>query len=224
MTLWRSSLSMSQLLRSNRTAVAAGFVTILALTAFALRLHSLATQGAAPGPLPGFVANQPLDSPASSVSPWGRPSQTSGDWQPGQPTPGAASPSPSPCGTGNFVFTLTTDKSTYHRGETVWATMTAKYVGTQCAFGGECIPFVTVRDDVGNEIATTMSPPNCAHMAPLTLLKGTLLQERYPWNQQPLNQSRTATTGEEVSRGTYTLTADWHSIGRSPSVTIKLVS
>jgi hypothetical protein len=103
--------------------------------------------------------------------------------------------------------------------------MSVTYQGTaRCTYGGKCVPFVIVRDGAGREIPTTMAPRDCGFFAPITLRKGTVLEERYPWNQQPLNAEGTATTGTEVPRGSYTVMADWHDIGRSAPVALQLVN
>lgn len=139
------------------------------------------------------------------------------------PTP-TPTPLPPACSPGNLTRTLTTDKTTYHSGETVWLHMTATYNGnTRCAFGGDCVPFGIVRNAAGQDLLTTMTPDPCGRLYPMTLKKGTVLVEDYPWDQQPLNSQHTATTGQEVARGTYTVRADWHSLGVSGPVTIELV-
>jgi len=219
---------MFDVMRENRAAVIAAAVTVIAVIATVAHLRA----GGGGANLPGAAlaaanratSTQPPVRGAAGGSADDATDGTASASGPSTPTPGANTPPPSPCGHDNFVFTLTTDKSIYHSGETVWVSMTATYNGPGCAYGNECIPFGIVRNAASQAIATTMTPRHCGEFPPLTLSKGTKLQERYPWDQQPLNASGTATTGQEVPRGAYTITADWHSIGLSRSVTVQLVA
>ena len=223
---------MFSVVKSNRAASVAALVTVVALTATVVRLHAGVNRGVDSQDADALAAAAPAGG-ALSQSPGADPDRRtlftgSGTGDPSAgvtPTPGANTPVPSPCGHASYTFTLSTDKAAYQSGDTVWVTLTAKFKGiTGCAKPRECIPFVLVANSDHQQIATTMTPPRCGIFPPLTITKDTTLQERYPWNQQPLNAAGTATTGQEVPRGTYTLTADWHSLGLSPSVTIQLAT
>ena len=105
----------------------------------------------------------------------------------------------------------------------MWVTLVATNRGSTCELINDCIPFVRVRNAAGQSIATTMTPPGSCLQYPQEAVKHDQpLTHSYPWNQQPLNDSGTYTTGNEVSRGDCTLTVDWHSLGVGPSVTITL--
>src|SRR5437899_6025010 len=141
--------------KSNGGVVVASVITIAAVIATLVRL----SDGTASGPSAGEPAlaaaegspSAQMMSPSSGIAvadgsgnlPIHSPSAT--------PSPGVATPPPSPCGSANFAFTLVTDKSVYHKGETVWASMAATYTGTRCAYGGECIPVGLVRDGAQHE-------------------------------------------------------------------------
>jgi hypothetical protein len=93
-----------------------------------------------------------------------------------------------------------------------------------CQYGGGCVPFAVVRNSGQSEVETTMTPRWCGQLPPAVLRRGDVLQERYPWDQQPLTADATETTGQEVARGVYTIQADWHSLGQSKPVVIQLVA